>query len=204
MATRPALRLLILLLAVAAIVGAAAIYLRAARLPQGNLSGAAIGGEFALVDETGAPVSWSGFDGQWRLVYFGFTFCPDVCPVSTANLGAGLARFEAEHPRRGAIVLPLFVTVDPERDTPQVLAEFTSHFHPRLLGLTGTPDAVAAALKAFRVYARRQEGATDGSYLVDHSDAIYLFDTAGRPVAFLPGPESSPEAVAALLDTHVR
>ena len=172
--------------------------------PRGNLEGSSIGGDFALVDETGRAVTSASFAGRWRLVYFGYTFCPDVCPVDTANMAAGLRRFEAEDEARAARVQPLFVTVDPERDTPAVLAEFTDSFHPRLIGLTGPRPAVDQALATFRITARRAEGATEGSYLVDHMAVLYLFDPAGRPVHFLAGPEATPEAVADMLRTFVR
>jgi protein SCO1/2 len=170
----------------------------------GNLSGSSVGGDFALVDEDGRAVTSATFDGQWRLMYFGYSFCPDVCPVDTANLAAGLRAFEEARPERAAKVQPLFVTVDPERDTPAALKEFTASFHPRLLGLTGTPEQVAATLRTFRVYAKRRDGASPESYLMDHMAAIYLFDPEGRPVAFIPGPEATPEAVRALLERHVR
>ncbi len=172
--------------------------------PKGNLEGASIGGDFALVDETGRPVTSASFDGRWRLMYFGYTFCPDVCPVDTANLANGLKQFEAKDPARAARVQPLFVTVDPARDTPEVLAEYTRTFHPRLVGLTGTPEEVDAALKTFRIYARRAEGGSDDGYLVDHTAVVYLFDPQGAPVQFIAGPEARPEAVAAMLEAHVR
>jgi protein SCO1/2 len=194
----------LLVLAIAAAVLVGLFVLRPEARVEGNLSGATIGGDFALVDETGRPVTSQSFAGQWRLMYFGYSFCPDVCPVDTANLAAGFSAFEKAAPERAARVQPLFVTVDPERDTPAALREFTDSFHPRLVGLTGSPDQVAAALKTFRIYAKRREGATPDSYLMDHMAAIYLFDPEGRPVAFLPGPEATPEAVRALLDTHVR
>jgi protein SCO1 len=178
--------------------------LRPAPAPEGNLSGSAIGGPFSLVDESGRRVTSDTFKGQWRLMYFGFTYCPDVCPVDTANMAAGLKAFEAADPKRAAKVQPLFLTVDPERDTPAILAEFTDAFHPRLLGLTGSRAEVDAALKSFRVYASKVPGATEGSYTFDHLAVVYLMDPEGRPVAFLAGPTASPEAVAAMLDTHVR
>ena len=195
-----------LLVGVAVALALAFFLFRPAASPsaRGNLEGASIGGEFQLVDETGRPTRWGDFAGQWRLVYFGYTFCPDVCPVDTAHLAQGLKRFEEAAPRRAGRVQPIFVTVDPARDTPEVLAEFTNAFHPRLLGLTGSEAEIEATLKAFRVYARRAEGASADSYLVDHLAAIYLFAPDGAPVAFIAGPEASPEAVFALLDRHVR
>ncbi|MCS6987372.1 MAG: SCO family protein [Sphingomonadaceae bacterium] len=172
--------------------------------PQGNLEGAAVGGDFALVDEDGRPVSHRSFAGRWRLMYFGYTFCPDVCPVDLGHLARGLAQFETEWPERALKVQPLFVTVDPERDTPAVLKTFTAAFHPRLVGLTGTPEQVKATLATFRIHASRREGATPGAYLMDHTAALYLFDPEGRPVAFLAGPEATPEAVRDLLARFVR
>ncbi|WP_448585996.1 SCO family protein [Thermaurantiacus sp.] len=191
-------------LAVLALAAGGLAACREARAPAGNLEGASIGGPFTLTAETGARVRWDDFRGRFRLVYFGYSFCPDVCPVDTANLAAGLRRFEELAPQRAAAVQPLFITVDPARDTAPVLAEFTAAFHPRLLGLTGSEAEIAEVLKSFRVYARKVPGATEGSYLVDHLAVVYLFDRAGQPVAFLPGPEAQPEKVAALLEAHVR
>jgi protein SCO1/2 len=136
-------------------------------------------------------------------MYFGFTFCPDVCPVDAAKVGAGMRAFEAKDPRAAAKVQPLFLTVDPDRDTPDALAEFTANFHPRLIGLTGTPEQVAAALKTFRIYAKRVPGVTEGSYTFDHLAVIYLMDPAGRPVEFQAGPTATPESVAAMLEKFV-
>ncbi len=177
---------------------------RPAPAPDGNLSGSAIGGAFSLVDETGRRVTSDSFAGQWRLMYFGFTYCPDICPTDTAKLAAGLRAFEAAHPEAAAKVQPLFVTVDPERDTPAVLAEFTDSFHPRLLGLSGRPDEVAAALKSFRIYAAKAPGATAGSYSYDHLAIFYLMDPAGRPVEFIAGQAATPETIAAMLERFVR
>jgi len=196
-------RLPIVLLLVALIVLGAMLFLRPAAAPQGNLSGSAVGGPFTLVDETGRAVTSDSFKGQWRLMYFGFTYCPDVCPVDAANVGAGLAGFEAANPKAAATVQPLFVTVDPERDTPAVVAEFTANFHPRMLGLTGSREQIDAALKTFRVFASKVPGVTEGSYTYDHLAIIYLMDPDGRPVAFIAGPTATPEAVQAMLERFV-
>jgi len=101
-------------------------------------------------DKDGKPVNWSDFAGQWRIVYFGYTFCPDVCPVDAAAIGQGLAQFEKAQPALGAKVTPIFITVDPERDTAAVVGEFAANFHPRMVGLTGTPDAIAATARKFK------------------------------------------------------
>lgn len=169
--------------------------------PRGNLSGAAVGGPFTLVDETGKTVTSDSFNNQWRLMYFGFTYCPDVCPTDTAAMAAGLKSFEERHPARARKVQPLFITFDPERDTPEILAEFTDHFHPRLLGLTGTAEQIESVLATFRVYAARTEGATEGTYSFDHTALVYLMDPKGQPVEFVAGP--TPATVDAMLEKFV-
>ena len=162
------------------------------------LEGAAIGGDFTLTGETGEPVSFSDFDGQYRTVYFGYAYCPDVCPTDNQRAMAGLKRFEEDNPELGARVQPLFVSVDPERDTPEVLTEFTDAFHPRLIGMTGTKEQLDAAANAFAVYYSRGEETEAGGYLMDHSNITYLFGPDGNPIAMLPT-EEGPEAVAAEL-----
>jgi protein SCO1/2 len=184
------------------VMAGAAWYLAAAAPPRGNLSDSAIDGRFALVDETGRPVTEQSYAGRWRLIYFGYTWCPDICPTDTAEIAAGLKAFEKAEPERAARVQPLFLSFDPARDTPAVLAEFTDHFHPRLVGLTGSPAQVAAALKGFRIYATRVEGATPGSYTFDHVAIVYLMDPDGRPVEFLARPNA--RTVAAMLERIVR
>jgi protein SCO1/2 len=183
------------------VIAGAGWYLTASAPPRGNLSGAAIEGRFNLVDENGRPVTERSYAGKWRLMYFGYTFCPDICPTDTASIAAGLKAFEKAAPARGLRVQPLFLTFDPVRDTPAALAEFTDHFHPRLVGLTGSPAQVAAALKSFRIYATRVEGVTPGSYTFDHVAIVYLMDPEGRPVEFLAQPRA--ETVRAMLERFV-
>ncbi|HEX2793109.1 MAG TPA: SCO family protein [Croceicoccus sp.] len=150
------------------------------------LAGATIGGDFTLTGKDGKPVNWSDFAGQWRIVYFGYTFCPDVCPVDAAAIGQGLAQFEKAQPALGAKVTPIFITVDPERDTPAVVGEFAANFHPRMVGLTGTPDAIAATARKFAVWSEKGEAAAGGGYLVNHTNQTVLFTPDGAPVALLP------------------
>ena len=167
------------------------------------LAGAALGGDFTLTGEDNSPVSWSDFDGKYRIVYFGYAFCPDVCPTDVQRAMAGLKQFEASEPDLGAEIQPLFVTIDPERDTPEVVAEFTDAFHPRLIGLTGSPEDVKAAAGKFAVYYARGADSEAGGYLMDHSNITYLFGPAGEPIAMLPTDEG-PDAVAAELAKWVR
>ncbi|WP_315762034.1 SCO family protein [Sphingomonas sp. Y38-1Y] len=166
------------------------------------LEGARIGGPFTLTDQNGRPFGDSQLAGKWRIMYFGYTFCPDVCPVDMANITAGLKAFEASDPARAAKVVPVFVTVDPERDTPAALKQFVSNFHPRTVALTGSPEAIAAVGKAFAIFAARKEGVTPGAYLMDHSRQTYLIDGAGKPIALVPADESG-EKVAETLTKWV-
>lgn len=178
----------VVLILVVAIVAYAGFSRSPATPPEGNLSGASVGGPFTLVDETGRTVTSDTYAGRWRLMYFGFTYCPDVCPTDTAALAAGLKAFETAFPARAEKVQPLFVSFDTERDTPEVLVEFTDHFHPRLTGLTGSPEQMQAALETFRIYASKIPGATEGSYSYDHSALVYLMDPEGKPVEFVAQP----------------
>ncbi|GGI80822.1 electron transporter SenC [Polymorphobacter multimanifer] len=171
--------------------------------PQGNLVGSSLGGAFQLVDQDGQPRSDADFRGQWRLMYFGYTFCPDVCPTDMAVIGRALQQFEASDPARGAKVTPIFTTVDPARDTPEAIKPFVKAFHPRFIGLTGSEPAVAAAMKTFGIYAKKAETRDPENYLVDHFAVFYLFDPEGRPVAFLPHGSEAAE-LTAMLNTHVR
>ena len=166
------------------------------------LEGAAIGGPFTLVDKSGKAVGWSDFAGSYRIVYFGYTFCPDACPLDVGVMMRGFTAFEKARPELGAKVRPLFITIDPERDTPAVVGEFAAAFSPKLTGLTGTPAQVAVAAKAFAVYYKRG-GNTAGGYLMDHSRVAFLMDQHGKPLAMLPV-DLGAEAVAAELAKWVQ
>ena len=166
------------------------------------LEGARIGGAFALTDQNGAARTDRDFAGKWRIMYFGYTFCPDVCPVDVQNIAAGLKLFEKADAARAAKVVPIFVTVDPARDTPPVLRQFVAAFHPRLVGLTGSDAAIDAVAKEYGVY--HAIGAkSEGGYMVDHSRQAYLMDPAGKPIALVPA-EGSPQGVADTLATWVK
>lgn len=162
------------------------------------LAGAAIGGPFELVDSAGKTVRWSDFDGKYRVLYFGYAYCPDVCPLDVQRMMQGFASFKAAHPALAAQVQPIFVTIDPARDTPAVVGEFTHAFSNDLLGLTGTPEQVDKAAKAFAVYYQKGEVSAGGGYMMDHSRAAYLMGRKGEPIATLPVDQNA-EAVAAEL-----
>lgn len=137
---------------------------------------AAIGGAFSLTNQFGKRVSEKDFAGRYLLVFFGFTHCPDVCPAGLQVMSAALDKLGA----KAGGVMPIFVTVDPARDTPEVMKAYVSAFHPRLVGLTGTEAEIQAATKTYRVYAKRvDDPGSPGGYTMDHSGFIYLMDRAG-------------------------
>lgn len=142
--------------------------------PRPMTAASAIGGPFALTDQDGRKVTQADFSGHPFLVFFGYTHCPDVCPTTLSDLSRVLDSLGKSTP-----VKALFVTVDPERDTPAVLKDYLSSFDPRITGLTGDPEAVTAAEKAYRVYARKVPG-KDGSYSMDHTAIVYLMDADGH------------------------
>jgi protein SCO1/2 len=151
------------------------------------------GGPFHLEDQTGRPVSDQDMKGRPYLVFFGYTHCPDVCPTALFEISEVMRALGKDADRAGA----LFVTVDPERDTPAVMADYLSNFDPHLRGLTSDPAAVAEALKAYRVYAKKVP-LTDGDYAMDHTAVVYLMDKDGRFVAPF-NLKQTPEAAAAQL-----
>lgn len=195
-----------LVVAIAAALAAGLGWMRFAEpaAPPGNLAGASLGGPFTLTNQDGQTVRDTDFAGRWRLMYFGYGFCPDVCPTDLALIGRGLKAFETQAPGLGATIAPIFITIDPQRDTPAELKPFVAAFHPRLVGLTGTPEQIAAVTKAYGVYAKRMETSDPENYLMDHSAMVYLFDPDGRPIAFLPHQGLTAQAITQMLATHVR
>jgi len=170
------------------------------------LAGAQLGGDFTLVDESGKTVRAADYAGKYTVFYFGYTYCPDVCPLDAANLMQGYHAFAKEHPDKAAKLVPIFVTIDPARDTPQVLAQFTGNFGKELVGLTGTPQQIAAVAKEFAVYYEKRaapKGADPKAYLMDHSRAAYLMGPDGKPIALLPVDQNG-QAVAVELTRWVR
>jgi len=155
--------------------------------------GAQIGGAFTLVDENGATVTDRGVIDQPSLVYFGYTFCPDVCPLDNARNAEAVEILES----RGDIVKPVFISIDPQRDTPEILRDFTDNLHPRMVGLTGTPEQVKAASQTYRTYFKKQEPeeGNEQFYLVDHSTFTYLVFPDEGFIEFFKR-DTTPEALA--------
>lgn len=169
------------ILTIAAAIGFGNLYWRAAEHPQQQTAGVRIGGPFSMVDHNGKPVSEADYKGRFRLMFFGYTYCPDVCPTTLQTIAEAMDLLGGQADR----VAPLFVTVDPERDTPAVLKSYVEHFHRRLTGLTGSAAQAAAMAKTFAIYFKKvlPEGAAPEDYLMDHSAAIYLMGPDGRFVS---------------------
>jgi len=153
----------------------------------------AIGGPFQLVDQNGKTVTEADLRGKWSLIYFGYTHCPDACPTALNDISIALSELGAKRDQ----VRPVFITVDPERDTPKVLKDYVTAFDAPIVGLTGTPEQVAKAAKGYRVYfAKHPE--PGGDYSMDHSSVIYVMDPEGRFTASF-APDSTPEQMAGRL-----
>lgn len=157
-----------------------------------------IGGPFRLIDQAGKVRRDTDFRGKLMLVYFGFTFCPDICPTDLQQIALAL---KALGPA-AADVAPLYITLDPERDTVELLARYVPAFDARIVGLTGDPAAIHQVAKAYRVYHARVATGGASRYTIDHSSFIYLMGRDGRYLGFIP-PSTSADRIAAALRTHL-
>jgi protein SCO1/2 len=155
------------------------------------------GGPFALTDHTGKPVSDETFRGKYLVMVFGYTFCPDVCPTTLGAVAAAMDLLGTE----AEAVQPLFVTVDPTRDTPAVLADYVAAFHPRLVGLTGSAEQIRKVTRDYRVYVSKVETGDD-TYTVDHSAYVYLVGPDGHTLSYLKH-DASPQAMAETIGRHM-
>ncbi len=170
---------------------------------QPPLAGAKLGGPFTLTDQDGRTVKDSAFAGKYRMVYFGYTYCPDVCPTGVQRLTQGYRLLEKADPAAAAKLQPIFISVDPERDTPAALKQFVGNFHPKLIGLTGTPEQIAAVAKSYAVYYSKAGKPGQRDYLMDHSDVTYLMGPDGAPIALVPQ-DQPPQAIEAVLAQWVK
>ena len=171
---------------IGALGGAAALLLARGGPPKVETSGKAlIGGPFKLVDQTGKTVTDQDFRGRYMLVFFGFTHCPDICPAELQVMSESLESLGAKSDQ----VLPVFITLDPERDTPDVVGNYVKNFGPRFVGLTGSPEAIAEAAKAYRVTFSKfvPDGQEDNqNYTIDHVAIAYLMGPDGKYVEHFP------------------
>ena len=153
----------------------------------------AIGGAFALTDQDGRTVTSDSLKGKPTLIYFGFTYCPDVCPTSLLLMETALEKLGPDAAKKVNLV---FITIDPERDTPKLMKGYVENFGPTFIGLTGTPQQITDAARAYRVYYQKVPGKDGGPYLMDHSSIVYLLDRNGRFVTHFTH-EAKAEAIAA-------
>jgi protein SCO1/2 len=155
----------------------------------GTALASAIGGQFQLIDQNGKPFSDANLKGKWHLIFFGYTHCPDACPTALNEMSLALDRLGIKRDEVGVV----FITVDPERDTPDVLKSYVQSFDAPIVALTGSPEAVAQAAKAYRVFYAKHPRA-DGDYDMDHSAVIYVMNPEGRFTATFT-PDSSADAI---------
>ncbi len=185
-------------LALACVISSAALAANEATEPspteliEGLLSGRApVGGPFELTDQTGHRRTDADFRGKLVVLYFGYTYCPDVCPTELQSISLALDKLGAA----AEAVQPVFITVDPERDTPARLAEFVASFHPRLIALTGSLSDIKKTALAYRTFFAQNDATAPGEYSVDHTGFIYLIGKDGHYLGFLP-PGVSPDEIA--------
>jgi cytochrome oxidase Cu insertion factor (SCO1/SenC/PrrC family) len=194
--------IVLLVLTIAVALAGLAAYTLAPDPPRMLVTGKAdVGGPFTLTAHTGERVSDEEFRGKYMLVAFGFTYCPDLCPAELQVMSAALDAMGAE----AAHIQPLFITIDPERDTAARLGEYVAHFHPKLIGLTGSPDEIAAVARAYRVwYEKVEDEASPDGYLMDHTSITYLMDPDGEFVqhfSFGTSPRAIAEALLAAVQS---
>jgi protein SCO1/2 len=186
--------LIIVMAAALAVLGYVGVRLYQELVLQAEQAQVAIGGPFTLTDQTGATRTEKDLLGHPSVVYFGFTYCPDVCPTELVNIVGALDQLGPQAKN----VRAYFITVDPERDTQKVMADFVENIGGGVIGLTGTPEQVAQAARAYRVYYQKAKPKPDGSYSVDHSGFVYIMDRQGRYAAHL-GPNAPPEKIVGKL-----
>jgi protein SCO1/2 len=191
--------LIALFLGLAVLLGVLAYDFRAF-LPSGlqgeQVAPVSIGGDFTLVDQNGVTRHPQDFRGKLMLVYFGYTFCPDACPTALQDMSHAIDLLGP----KGDTVQPIFITIDPARDTVEQMKLYASNFHPRLIALTGTPEQVAEAAKAYRVYYEKGKSTGGGNdYLMDHTVFIYLMGRDGKYLSHFP-PGTTAEQMAAAIE----
>jgi protein SCO1/2 len=183
----------VMVAAIAVVAGATALWMGLALRAQVQSGATKIGGPFTLVDDTGAQVTEADLKGKPTVMYFGYTFCPDVCPTTLADLAQWIRMLGPDANKLNYV----FVTVDPERDTPKVMHDYVSAFDSRIRGLTGTSEQIAKVTSEYRIYYKRIP-TSDGGYVMDHTAVLYMMDPDRRFVGVLPYQEDTDKAVAKL------
>lgn len=176
------------------------------RVKTETIGEALVGGPFTLTDHLGQTRSEKDFAGKYMLIYFGYTYCPDICPTDLSKMTRTLEMLKDKGgAKKAELVQPLFITVDPERDTSEQLNDYVSNFHPRLIGLTGSKELIEKAKKAYKVYAikvdadgNRRNDIKGDDYLMDHSPQTFLMGPDGKFIRFFRFSETAPQIAAAL------
>jgi len=181
------------------VLGVAAVYLTVAGRQPGNpvtgpIAAAMVGGAFSLTDQKGETITDAALQGHPSALFFGYTFCPDVCPTTLSDLTLYLSKLGAGGDR----LKVYFVTVDPERDTQQAMAEYLKAFDPRITGLTGPRPAIDQILKAYKVYSKKVPGENGAPYSMDHTATVYLLDDKAEMVGTIDYQENPDDALAKL------
>ncbi len=185
--------------------GLGACHRAPADLSTAPIANAHIGGAFSLVDQDGHRVTDKSYAGKFRMIYFGYTFCPDACPTDLQLLMAGYRKFEHDDPQDAAKLQPIFITVDPERDTPAKMKAYVNAFHPHLVGLTGTVAEIEAVTSpnAYAAVHQKLPPGPNGQYLIDHGRYALLFGPNGEPIMIL-NTQGTAAQITTELETWVR
>lgn len=165
--------------------------------------GISLGGPFALQNHAGQTVTEADFAGQFMLLHFGFTNCPDVCPTELGNMAAAIDILGDRNPAFAEAVVPIFITIDPARDTQDIVGDYASAFHPRMIGLTGPPEAIDAVAKHYRVYYSQGKPSEDGFYLMNHTSFVYLVGPENEFVSMFHSGTAADD-IADALERYVR
>jgi protein SCO1/2 len=197
MASRRLIRIILMAAFVAVAAVSGTILFKLYERSQG-VGEALIGGPFQLTDQNGRRVSDADFRGRFLLIYFGFTYCPDACPTALGVMSAAIDKLG----EAGQRVTPILITVDPARDTQEVLRDYAASFHPRLVALRGSEAETAAVAKAYRIYFGKAEGGDSENYLVDHTTLIYLMGPDGKYLAHF-GPQATPDDLVAQIGKYL-
>jgi cytochrome oxidase Cu insertion factor (SCO1/SenC/PrrC family) len=180
-----------------------ALALMVAGAPARSAAEVQIGGPFELTDQHGATRTDKDFRGSYMLMFFGFTNCPDTCPTALLTMTQALETLARQDKAKAERVVPIFISVDPERDTPEVLLDYAENFHPRLVALTGTPKQLSAVARPYGVFFAKVLTGGAGRYVIDHTSAIYLIGPDGKYIQHFEGDPNVDEIIAALMRSVV-
>ncbi len=164
--------------------------------------GISVGGEFDLTDGSGETVSESAFLGRYMLVYFGYSSCPDVCPTELSSMATALDIVAESDTALAEQVVPVFITIDPERDTPDAMKDYVAAFHPRMVGLTGSTEAIADIARKYKVFYSRGAAVDEDFYLMNHSGYVYFMGPEGKFITMFHG-GTSPDSMAEAIRRYV-